>query len=461
MSVSGREVTSGVHDMLEDVLGDLYRIELDARVRRKVQEREREEWNQKRKWRMEAGGGSVGEKSESEKSELQRAGQERSELLRTETEKVRKEIEVERDKYKFGIGGMVVGIKLHKTRGDSWVLVGEGGVGTSAKDGEVGTRPIVSRSADYSTIGASLALRAIGSVREAYFERLELEKPEGCARGNLVASSTRQAIAGLSGIVREGVCDREVGVWVADIESYFNKVDKRHVRGGVEALVEEGVEHVSKEENKRNLIERMSVGKEWKDGKKEKLLKGGGVVVRSFFDRGRCRVTHKLCVSEKFGKASERFMRTEGFNFDGGRGYRDHDAKMWGELIVFLSGHSYVSIGGRVFFQMRGIAQGSHSSTFLADQSLRYKEVMMMRKLWSEGREKEAWMFSMTMRYVDDVGSMYSVYQDMFKEMTEGTLNLKVRYFRVCVRRFVCAAGSMRDTEFCGRIQMRMTRRRV
>lgn len=80
-----------------------------------------------------------------------------------------------------------------------------------------------------------------------------------------------------------------------------------------------------------------------------------------------------------------------------------------------------------MLFHMRGTAQGSHSSTFLADQSLRYKEVMMLSKLRGEGRSEDAWMFSMMMRHVDAVGSMYRVYQGLFGEMTGGALNLKVR----------------------------------
>lgn len=99
-------------------------------------------------------------------------------------------------------------------------------------------------------------------------------------------------MAGLSGVVSEGRCGRGVGVYVADIESYFNKVHKGHVREGVEAMVGEGAEHLMGGENRRGLIERMGAGKKWREGNEEDLMLTGGVAGRSCqcFDKGRCRV---------------------------------------------------------------------------------------------------------------------------------------------------------------------------
>ena len=85
------------------------------------------------------------------------------------------------------------------------------------------------------------------------------------------------------------------------------------------------------------------------------------------------------------------------------RGYHCWSKTQFLNAISFILNNTFVTFGGLVFKQIRGIPMGGNSSSLLADLFLAYREFYFVRGLLASRRFGLAKLLSRTTRYVDDI----------------------------------------------------------
>ena len=85
------------------------------------------------------------------------------------------------------------------------------------------------------------------------------------------------------------------------------------------------------------------------------------------------------------------------------RGYHCFDNVTFKEAICFIVSNTFVSFGGIVLQQIKGIPMGGSCSSLIADLSLNFKEFSFMKNLVKERKLGLARLLSSSSRYVDDI----------------------------------------------------------
>ena len=85
------------------------------------------------------------------------------------------------------------------------------------------------------------------------------------------------------------------------------------------------------------------------------------------------------------------------------RGYNCFDIVTFKEAIHFIINNTFVTFGGFVLQQTKGIPMGGSCSSLIADLTLNFKEFSFMKKLVKEKKIGLARLLSQNSRYVDDI----------------------------------------------------------
>ncbi len=85
------------------------------------------------------------------------------------------------------------------------------------------------------------------------------------------------------------------------------------------------------------------------------------------------------------------------------RGYHCFDIVTFKKAICYIVNNTFVSFGGFVFQQIKGIPMGGSCSSLIADLTLNFKEFSFMKKLVKDKKLGLARLLSSNSRYVDDI----------------------------------------------------------
>ena len=85
------------------------------------------------------------------------------------------------------------------------------------------------------------------------------------------------------------------------------------------------------------------------------------------------------------------------------KGYYCYDITTFKEIIRFIINNTFVSFGGFVLKQIKGIPMGGSCSSLIADLSLNFKEFCFMKRIVKEKKLGLARLLSNNSRYVDDI----------------------------------------------------------